>query len=433
MTSGPTPGRAVAVVGGGWAGLAAAVALVQQGAQVTVFEMARQLGGRARSVVHHGQLFDNGQHILVGAYTATLALMRTVGADPQALLLRRPLALVDPHNRGLRLPPGQPMLAFVRGVLAHPSWPWPARLGLLWAAARWQRQGFQCPPGQSVQTLCAGLAEPVLADLIDPLCVAALNTPMAQASAQVFLRVLRDALFSGPGSADLLLPRAPLAQLLPEPAAAWLQARQARLLLGQRVAELRPAGAGWQVVGQAGGQVFDQVVLACPAAEAARLAEPSCPGWAQQARALPQAAIATVWLRDARLALPEPMVSLPGQGVLAQYLFDLGALGWPAGSFACVASAVDAHLDAGVHALGERVLAQARAACPGAFASPDALWHTTVERRATFLCTPGLVRPPAELAPGLVAAGDHVAGPYPATLEGAVRSGQTAARLLLPA
>lgn len=422
----PGPDRRVAVVGGGWAGLAAAVALVQQGAQVTVFEMARQFGGRARSAAHHGHVFDNGQHILVGAYSATLDLMRTVGAPPEALLLRRPLALVDPQNRGLRLPAGPPVAAFAWGVLRHPNWPWRAKFGLLRAASRWQRQGFSCPPQVTVRALCADLAEPVLTELIDPLCVAALNTPMHQASAQVFLRVLQDALFSGPGGADLLLPRVPLAQLLPEPAAQWLCSRQARLRLGQRVQQLAPQGKGWRVDDQS----FDQVVLACTAAEAARLVENLHPDWARVARALPQAAIATVWLRDVHLRLPEPMVALPGRDALGQYLFDLGALGWPQGGFACVASAADAHLDAGVQALGRRVLVQVRSACPGAFLAPDALWHTTVERRATFVCSPGLVRPACQLAPGLVAAGDHVEGPYPATLEGAVRSGQAAARLL---
>ncbi|HCV13201.1 MAG TPA: hypothetical protein DGC76_05795, partial [Candidatus Accumulibacter sp.] len=74
-----------AVVGGGWAGLTAAVELAQAGFRVTVFEAARQLGGRARSVELRGHCLDNGQHILVGAYRETLRLMRLVGADPDRL------------------------------------------------------------------------------------------------------------------------------------------------------------------------------------------------------------------------------------------------------------------------------------------------------------------------------------------------------------
>jgi uncharacterized protein with NAD-binding domain and iron-sulfur cluster len=97
-----------AIVGGGWAGLAAAVELARSGAQVTLFEAARQLGGRARSVETHGQRLDNGQHLLIGAYRETLGLMKEVGADPERLLKRLPLELNFPAGRNshfrMRLP-----------------------------------------------------------------------------------------------------------------------------------------------------------------------------------------------------------------------------------------------------------------------------------------------------------------------------------------
>ena len=210
----------LAVVGAGWAGLAAAVEACALGAQVSLLEMAPQAGGRARSV---GEL-DNGQHILIGAYTDTLALMRRVGADPEALLLRQPLRLRYPEHDTLQLPGGPPTLAFARAVVACRAWPWPARLNLLRHSLGWAVTGFRCPPDWSVARLCSGLPAPVRADLVEPLCVAALNTPAQLASAQVFLRVLKDALFSGPGSADLLLPRQGLSALLPAPALAWLAA-----------------------------------------------------------------------------------------------------------------------------------------------------------------------------------------------------------------
>ena len=78
----------VAVIGGGWAGIAAAVELTASGAHVTLIEAGRVLGGRARSVNIDGRTLDNGQHILLGAYRETLALMRRVGADPDALFER---------------------------------------------------------------------------------------------------------------------------------------------------------------------------------------------------------------------------------------------------------------------------------------------------------------------------------------------------------
>ena len=436
MLTPPTPPATaaaprVAVIGAGWAGLAAAVRAVQGGAQVTLIEMAPEPGGRARRVHTPAGTLDNGQHILIGAYSATLGLMRAVGADPDALLLRRPLALVDPAGHGLVLPPGAPVPAFVRAVLAAQGWRLAHRLALLAAAGGWLLQGFRCAPGLTVAQLCARLPAPVLRALIEPLCLAALNTPMAEASAEVFLRVLKDALFGGAGSADLLLPRVPLSALLPDPAQRWLAAAGASCIGGRRVMTLAPlAGTtGWQV----DGDTFDSVILACTATEAARLTARIAPGWAASAAALRYEPIVTAYLADATLRLPQPMLALPaGPLAPAQFVFDLGALqADPAarGRFAFVASGAAPWLGDGVQACGQAMLKQARQVFAAAFRGPDSgvLQHVAAERRATFACVPGLQRPAMAIAPGLLAAGDYVAGPYPATLEGAVRSGLAAA------
>ena len=412
-------------MGAGWAGLAAAVESVRQGAQVTLFEMAHAAGGRARRVSTTAGDFDNGQHILIGAYSATLALMRSVGADPQSLLLRQPLTLTYPDGQGLRLPTGPPMLAFVRAVVGAHGWRWSHRLALLCAAAGWLLKGFDCDPRLSVQQLCAGLPATVLQDLVEPLCVAALNTPAEQASARVFLRVLHDALFAGRGSADLLLPTAPLSALLPDPAWSWLLAAGASCRAGWRVQSLKRDGAAWQLDGEA----FDGVVLACSAKEAARLAAPLAPRWADKAAALRYEPIVTVYLADAALRLPQAMLSLrTGDHAPAQFVFDLGLLGARPGGFAFVVSGAAPWLSQGLAACGQAVLQQARNAFAGAFMATDAIQHLSAERRATFACTPGLDRPTMAIAPTLVAAGDYIAGAYPATLEGAVRSGIAAAQ-----
>ena len=421
----------VAVIGAGWAGLAAAVRALQQGAKPSLFELAATPGGRARRLDTAGGVFDNGQHILIGAYRATLDLMRCVGADPDQLFMRCPLALVDPAGRGLRLSAGAAVPAFVRGVLAARQWPFAHRLALLGAAGGWGLRRFRCEPELTVAQLCSALPEPVQRELIEPLCLAALNTPMQQASAQVFLRVLQDALFSGPGGADLLLPRVPLSALLPDPAWRWLQAHGAHCLSGHRVRQLAAAaqGSGWQV----DGEHFDGVVLACPLTEAARLSADVAPVWSAQAAAVRHEPIVTAWLRDTQLRTALPMLALStGPNRPAQFAFDLGSLHSDAASsglWALVASGAAAALADGLANCGRTMLAQARQAFPGAFSGPDeqVLVHLAAERRATFACTPGLLRPPLAIAAGLVAAGDAVAGPYPATLEGAVRSGLAAA------
>jgi hypothetical protein len=249
-----------------------------------------------------------------------------------------------------------------------------------------------------------------------------------QASAQVFLRVLRDALFSGRGSSDLLLPRAGLDALLPLPARRWLEARGVPLRVGQRARRLEPAGGRWQLDGEA----FDVVLLACSATEAARLVQQAAPAWAALAGALHYEPIVTAYLRDAWPASQLPMLTLrSGADAPAQFAFDLGRLGGPAGVSAWVVSGAADTLSAGLDALAQVICRQA-AALQGARAArpPPALLHAAAERRATFRCTPALRRPPAAIAPGLWAAGDYVAGPYPATLEGAVRAGRAAAQAL---
>lgn len=441
--------RRLAIVGGGWAGLAAAVRATELGWQVEVFEAARHWGGRARALPGQqpdaGTALDNGQHILIGAYGATLGLLERLGIDLEAALQTLPLDLRFADGSGLAVPGWaarwpQPLDLLAAIVLAR-GWSWRDKLALLQASRRWQASGFACPPGQSVAGLCAGLPPRVVDELLEPLCLSALNTPMQRACAASFLRVLRDALF-GPGhgrwrGADLLLPRTDLGALLPGPALRWLEQHGARLHAGRRVEALVQAKNGWRIMDES----FDAVVLACPPWEAARLVGTglasgdlhgeSARHWAERAESLEYEAIATVYARAVEPATGQP-AALPGANTMlalrsgpaapAQFVFDRGRLGGPAGLLAFVVSASGTDRAT----LERQVLAQARDQLGLAELQAEL---TVIEKRATFACTPGLQRPGAQIAAGLWAAGDYVDGPYPATLEGAVRSGQQAAVL----
>ena len=415
----------LAVIGGGWAGLAAAIEAVRCGHAVTLFEMAAQLGGRSRSVEAGGMALDNGQHILIGAYVDTLELLRTVGVDAGDAFVRTPLRITYPDGVGLHLHAGAPMRAFALAVLRQRGWRLTERLALLAAAAGWAARGFRCDAALTVAAFTDRLPRTVRDELIDPLCVAALNTPSSDASAAVFLRVLKDALFSGPGSADLLLPRAGLSALLPDPAQRWLQEAGAAVRLQHRVGSLVPQGDGWQV----DGMPFDRVVLATTPVEAARLTRDIAPAWSHRAAALHYEPIVTVYLQCVDARLPEPMLALRSDdSAPAQFVFDRGQLGGPPGLLAFVISGAQPWVDRGMDATRDATLNQARAALGAHLKHPLQAVQTLTEKRATFRCTPSLQRPAMLVAPGLHAAGDHVAGHYPATLEGAVRSGLQAVR-----
>lgn len=412
------------MVGAGWAGLAAAVQASADGHAVTLFEMAGHAGGRARSVAVDGLALDNGQHILIGAYRETLRLMRLVGVDPEQVLRRRPLELLYPDGTGLRLPRGNVHLAFAWAVARRRGWHWRERAALLARTLAWARNGMRNPGVDTVAQLCATLPPRVRTDLIDPLCIGALNTPSALADATVFLRVLADALFGGRGSSDLLLPASGLSQLLPQPALRWLERRGATLWLKHRVQSIAPASVGWAV----DGADFDAVVLACSAAEAARLASPLNAAWAAHAESLPHEPIATVYLRRTH-PLATPMVALHNDAARpAQFAFDLGLLGQHADLAAFVISGARDWIERGLPALACTVQLQATRDLPASFDHQPEVVHAAMERRATFACVPALARPPQWIASNLWAAGDYIAGPYPATLEGAVRSGVGAAR-----
>ena len=422
------------MIGAGWAGCAAAVEATRCGHQVTVFEAARAPGGRARrvnaSLAGQPVALDNGQHILIGAYSETLRLMKDMGVDETTSFLRLPLTLQFPDGSGLKLPNWPAPLDALAGILSARGWSWADKLSLLRVALQWQRKGFVCGSAPSVSDLCQRLTPGAMAGLIEPLCVSALNTPAPRASGQVFLRVIRDALFLESGASNLLLPRVDMSALLPDAALAWLAVQGGCLRLGCRVQGLEVDGSSWMVSTHSdtpAHATFDRVVLACPPLEAARLLE-SCglaaDCWLAQARGLQYEALTTVYLHSHGACLRQPMLALPASAAApAQFVFDRGQLGGPPGLLAFVISASQGDSAA----LTQQVRAQAAAQLGLSSLQPV---QTIVEKRATFACTPGLQRPAAPIGPGLVACGDYIDGPYPATLEGAVRSGLEAARLL---
>jgi squalene-associated FAD-dependent desaturase len=435
--------RRVAVVGGGWAGCAAAVALLDAGADVTLFEAARTLGGRARAIETNGRLLDNGQHIMLGAYADTLRLMRRVGVDPKQALLQLPLQMRYPAgDAGMdfvapRLPAPLHMLAALlraRGLDRADK----VALARFTTSARWM--GWQLYTDCSVAELLARFdqTERLIHLMWRPLCLAALNTPPERASAQVFLAVLRDSLGAKRAASDMLIPRVLLDALFPEAARRYLEGRGALVRTGCRIDALEPADGAWRLRTGADVHPFDAVALAAPPWQAAALLRPldGAAAIVAQLDALAYEPIATVYLQyGAGTRLPLPfcaLVDAPGANRWGQFVFDRGQLDpGQDGLLAVVISGADPAGEIGQDALAGAVAAQLAAAFgQPALAAP--LWSRTItEKRATFACTPGLDRPAndTKLA-GLALAGDYTACDYPATLEAAVRSGVAASGVI---
>lgn len=420
--------KRVAVVGGGWAGLAAAVTLIERGADVVIYEAARHVGGRARRVEINGKALDNGQHILIGAYTETLRLMRQVGVDPDQVLLRLPLRLTMAEGFRLKAPRLPAPLHILTALAAARGLTGAERRRLIAFTAHLHRIRYRLEQDEPLGPFLARHRQDgQLRDCLwGPLCVAALNTPVDEASAQVFLNVLRDVTSAGKHASDLLLPRASLGALFAEPAQFHVVEQGGELHAGHAVRRIDRTTRGYLI----DDTHYDAVIVATGPQHAAALLPEECADVRAQITALDYQPIYTCYLQyEAHIRLPEPMLGFCRGPV--QWAFDRGMLDGHHGLIAAVISARGPHEE-----LSNDELAAATAATLSAVLDhpQPPQWHRVIaEKRATFTCRPGIVRPDNETGvPGLYLAGDYTRSDYPGTLEAAVQSGIRAAALCLP-
>jgi squalene-associated FAD-dependent desaturase len=424
-----------AIVGGGYAGMAAAVELADAGVPVTVFEAAQELGGRARRVVLDGMALDNGQHILLGAYRETLALISRVHPDPGGAMLRQPLEIVVAGEFRLKAAPLPAPLDLALGFAMASGLPFGERLAAAQFLLRLRRGGFKLERDLDVATLLreAGQGARTTRLLWEPLCVAALNTPIGKASAQVFVHVLQDGLLGAKGDSDIVIPRVDLTSLFPAPAAAFVTARGGQIHAGCTIRAVERCEGGYRLAGDLSPAVYSNVVVAASPHRLRPLIEGLLAAEAAAVDALDYQPISTCYLQyPGEVRLPAPMTGMAGgaETRLGQWAFDRQALSGISGLVAIVISAEGAHQGLDQDTLAERLHRELAGMVQGL---PERKWHRVIaEKRATFACRPGLVRPAMlTTLPGLYLAGDYVASRYPATLEAAVRSGRAAARHIL--
>jgi squalene-associated FAD-dependent desaturase len=265
--------------------------------------------------------------------------------------------------------------------------------------------------------------------LWEPLCVSALNTPAASASAQVFLNVLRDGLDGTREASDLLLPRTDLGKLFPLPAAAFVRANGGTVQPGMPVRTLGRDGDGFALDDRPG-RYTHAIVAVGPhqldvLLDRFEVLEPT----RRCIAAFAFEPIYTCYLQYPQsVSMPQAMTGFDGGTI--QWIFDRGRLNGAAGLLAAVISARGEHQSYSQDAVASAIHRELAAFLPGL---PPPLWTRVIaEKRATFSCRPGVARPGNETAVGnLYLAGDYTASDYPATLESATRSGLRCAELVL--
>lgn len=434
---------AVAVVGGGLAGIATALACADAGRPVTLFEARPQLGGLTHSF-RRGELHvDNGQHVFLRCCTAYLALLERLGVADKVLLqprleipirvpgsagatwLRRGALPAPLHLAGslVRYDPLRPMdrARFALAALAL------RRVDP--ADDRTDRQSF----GEWLRR--HGQSASAIEALWDLVGVATLNATADEASLSLAATVFQEGLLTDPAAADIGWSLVPLTELHGEPALARLLEAGATVRTGTKVRELAPDGDSWQIRTDREVEEFAQVVLATPPPVTERLAPAGAirlpAGWSGGLGSSP---IVNVHVVLDRKVLAEPFVA--GVRTPVQWVFDrTRQSGLDTGQYLAMSlSAADAEIDLPSAALRARLLPELTGLLPEAAHAEVLDFFVTRERHATFRPGPGTasLRPPAvTAAAGLYLAGAWTATGWPATMEGAARSGAAAASALL--
>ena len=428
--------KSIVIVGGGWAGLSCAVELSYVGHTVTLLESARQLGGRARRIAFNEQTVDNGQHVLIGAYHETLSLLKRLDVDLTTSLDRNPLDLhmqvINNSHFRLRLPHLPSPLNLLFGLIGAEGFSIRDRWSALRFGLRLFTNSISLDEDISVEQLLKihRQTKNTIQALWEPICLASLNTPIEEASAKIFVRVLHDTFCRSSYDADLIVPKVDLGTLLPDPAFDFIEQHGGTVQLSQRVVELKIDQR------HVTGVVCDDreydathVVLAIPphACQPLLKTHPALHDVAYNLAGFSYHPICTIYLQFPKTVRPDQ----PVQALLnstGQWIIDRRISGQH-GLFAVVISGPGPHMEMDNDTLIEKIKSEIRDLYPHWPAPDDAM--VIREKRATLNCRTNInyIRPENKSqVHGLWFAGDFTNTGYPATIEGAVQSGINAAK-----
>jgi squalene-associated FAD-dependent desaturase len=438
----------VIVVGGGLAGITAALDCAEAGAQVSLLEVRPRLGGAAYSLRRDGLWLDNGQHVFLRCCSAYRALLERLGSEPLVRIQPRlEIPVLSPHRRLVTLRrsrlPAPLHLAWALARYSHLTVPQRVR------AARGALLLARLRPDAALEqerltgaTLGGWLAEHgqdpgAVAALWDLIALPTMNLAASQGSLALGAFVLRTGLLQHNDAGDIGFHMRPLDEILGQPAGRALERAGAQVLLGVRAERVLQTEGGLKVQASGGLELDgDVVVCAVPHERASGLLEPllgeQTAGW----RKLGSSPIVNVHVVYDRRVCELPFAA--GVGTPVQYLFDrTAAAGLGEGQYLAVSlSGAQREMGCSVEQLRELYVSALAELLPQAQGAVVRRFHVTREHAATFHAGPGTqaLRPAARTSvSGLVLAGAWTDTGWPATLEGAVLSGQAAAREALAA
>lgn len=420
--------KSTIIVGAGWAGLAAALTLTRQGQKVILLEAAPQAGGRARGISFGSDTVDNGQHLLLGAYTQTLALLKSLHIPEEQIFKRTPfewvmLDLNAPQKPiHIKLPEKLNFLQGLMGFLKIKGLSLKERLSAMHFCRLINTKkliDLYLKKDMSVEDLLIKTKQPVslIQKLWGPLALAALSTPIQEASAQVFVKILQDILVKPSSHLDYLFPKVDLSTVLPNPIIQAIKQRGSSIFYHQRVQALIMEDGQCKGVKTATREFYaDHIILATP------------PPITAEFHYQP---ITTVYLKYAKpIELIKPMIGFINATL--HWMFDRRFAGQP-NILSIVITGKGPHTQLSHAELIAKILTEIKAAFPK-FQEAPLDWRVVTEKRAAFSCDVGInqCRPAISTAiPNLWRAGDYLEPSYPATLESAIRSGVKAAQLIL--
>ncbi|WP_131792600.1 hydroxysqualene dehydroxylase HpnE, partial [Candidatus Protofrankia datiscae] len=456
LAAGPPPpgGHRMVVVGGGLAGLSAALTAADIGADVTLLEARPRLGGATASFARDGLWVDTGQHVFMRCCTAYRGFLRRLGVEHLTTLQQRldvPVLLADSGTnarlRRTRIPWPAP-LHLTPALLGYRAFPFGQRLRAALAAYQLGRLDPSRPEvdGVSFGSWLArrGQSPATIEALWELLTVATLNAPADAASLGLAAKVVRTGLLERADAGDIGWAEVPLQRLHGEAAASELADVGADVRTSVKVRTIDRTATGWRVVTDSGTLDADSVVLAVPPPAAAALLPAGAVADPKRFVDLGSSPIVNVHMIYDRPVLRGPFLAVVGSPV--QWVFDRTASSGIAESvadhperagaqyLAISLSAADDWIDRPAGEIRDIFVEEMRRLLPAARDAEAIEVFVTRERTATFRQAPGTraLRPgPATELPGLAVAGAWTDTDWPATMEGAVRSGLAAAKVAL--